>query len=127
MGRGEEGRRKGVLGRLGEEAARRFLEERGYRILAVDFRMGRSQADLLAWEGGKPVVVEVKSTRGNRRPEANLSTTQAQRLLELGTRYFQGRGGPVRLDLVTVHFFRDSLPKVEVFPDLRILPRPWDG
>jgi len=119
---GKEETWKASLGRRGEEAARAFLESRGYRILAVDFRLGHSQADILAWEGGRPVVVEVKSTWGEGRPEASFRPAQARRLLALGKAFFRGRGGPVRLDLVTVHFFRKGPPRLDVFQDLRLLP-----
>lgn len=113
---------RGSLGRLGERLARTFLESRGYRIVAVDFRIGRHQADLLAWEGGRPVVVEVKSCRGPGRPAAHFTLRQASRLLALGESFFQGRGGPVRIDLVIVQFPRKGSPRIEVFPDRRLLP-----
>ncbi len=114
------------LGRRGEKIAREFLERRGYRIVAVDVRMGHHQADLLAWERGRPVVVEVKSAWGDFRPEMNFRFSQAKRLLNLGNRFFapffKNRTVPVRLDLVTVHFSKNSLPQVRVFQDLRLLP-----
>ncbi len=127
--RGEEEKRKperASLGRRGERVAREYLERLGYRIVAVDFRLGHHQADLLAWEGGRPVVVEVKSAWGDFRPEVNFRPSQAKRLLLLGTRFFssffKNRTVPVRLDLVTVHFSPSSPPQVRVFRDLRVLP-----
>ncbi len=111
---------------MGEKVAREYLERRGYRIVAADFRLGHHQADLLAWEGGRPVVVEVKSAWGDFRPGANFHVSQARRLLLLGARFFapffKNRHVPIRLDLVTVHFSRGAPPQVEIFPDLRLLP-----
>ena len=49
-------------GRLGEQHAAAFLEEKGYRIAACNFRTGRGELDLIAWSPEKILVfVEVKT------------------------------------------------------------------
>ena len=80
------------LGPRGEELARTFLKKQGFRLAATDYRVGRWQADILAWEGRIPVVVEVKS--GRRRPEARLLPAQVERLVQLGRIFFPERAGP---------------------------------
>lgn len=52
------------LGRLGEDAAARHLEARGYRIVARNVRADRVELDLIARCGSVLVFVEVKSRRG---------------------------------------------------------------
>ena len=71
-------------GSRGERLAREFLARRGYRLAAVDYRWGRWQADILAWDGGIPVVVEVKARNRWGRPEAGLTPAQAARLVQVG-------------------------------------------
>ncbi|HEY8414924.1 MAG TPA: YraN family protein, partial [Thermaerobacter sp.] len=67
-GTGSEGRRRhrpaggsspGELGARAEALAARYLEERGYRVVARDFRCPAGEADLIARDGDEWVVVEV--------------------------------------------------------------------
>jgi putative endonuclease len=51
------------LGREGEARAARFLEDRGYRIVARNVRADRVEIDLIARHGEMLVFVEVKSRR----------------------------------------------------------------
>ena len=51
------------LGRAGEDRAARFLENRGYRIVARNVRAQRVEIDLIIRRGATLVFVEVKSRR----------------------------------------------------------------
>jgi putative endonuclease len=53
------------LGREGEVRAARFLETRGYRIVARNVRADRVEIDLIARRGGLLIFVEVKSRRAS--------------------------------------------------------------
>jgi putative endonuclease len=53
------------LGREGEARAARFLEARGYRIVARNVRADRVEIDLIARRGRLLVFVEVKSRRSS--------------------------------------------------------------
>jgi putative endonuclease len=48
------------LGRRGEDAAARFLEDRGLRIVARNYRTRMGEIDLVAAEGDVLVFVEVR-------------------------------------------------------------------
>lgn len=50
-------------GMLGEAAAARYLEEKGYRVLARNLREGKDETDLLAQTGNTLVFCEVKTRR----------------------------------------------------------------
>ncbi|HEB88115.1 MAG TPA: YraN family protein [Deltaproteobacteria bacterium] len=52
-----------MLGREGEAHAARFLESRGYRIVARNVRADRVEIDLIVRRGRLLVFVEVKSRR----------------------------------------------------------------
>jgi putative endonuclease len=62
-------KRRGALspdlatGRRGEDLAHRYLRQRGYTIVARNYRLssGRAEADIIAREGEDLVIVEVKT------------------------------------------------------------------
>jgi len=54
------------LGRAGEDQAARFLETRGYRIVARNVRADRVEIDLIVRRADLLVFVEVKSRRASR-------------------------------------------------------------
>ncbi len=47
-------------GRLAEAAAGDYLAARGYRVVGRNLRRGRGELDLVAWDGGILVFVEVR-------------------------------------------------------------------
>lgn len=49
------------LGRKGEEAARRYLEQQGMRVECSNWRCKFGELDLIAWENTTLVFVEVRS------------------------------------------------------------------
>jgi putative endonuclease len=51
-------------GLAGEEQAIRFLQSRGWDILAHRFRVGRIEIDLIARRGSLVAFIEVKARRG---------------------------------------------------------------
>lgn len=54
-----------AAGDRGEEAAARFLKKRGMKIAARNFRSGRHEADIVAFDGECAVFVEVKTRSEN--------------------------------------------------------------
>ena len=54
---------KRVWGARGEDLAHRFLQKRGYRVVARNWRAedGSGELDIVAWDGPTLVVVEVKT------------------------------------------------------------------
>ncbi len=53
------------LGREGEDRATRFLEARGYRIVARNVRAGGVELDVIATKGPRLVFIEVKTRRAS--------------------------------------------------------------
>jgi putative endonuclease len=56
---------KGAIGRFGEESAARFLQNRGWKVVVRNWRHGRDELDIVAWDGTVLVFVEVR-TRSSR-------------------------------------------------------------
>ncbi len=49
------------LGKKGETLARGFLQEKGYSIVATNWRFDKDEIDIIAWDGPMLVIVEVKT------------------------------------------------------------------
>lgn len=60
---GEEAQRRQAAGLRGEEVAAAYLESMGWRIAGRRVRIAGGELDLVAWDGGQLVFVEVR-TRG---------------------------------------------------------------
>lgn len=101
--------RRASLGRLGEDAAARFLAARGYRIVARNVRADRVELDLIARRGTLLVFVEVKTRRGTDHGRAAEAVDpRKQRRLRHGARAWLASHPPQaqgvlrhRLDVVT--------------------------
>lgn len=68
-----------ALGRAAEAAAARFLERRGCRILAANFRAKGGELDLVADDDGVLAIVEVRYRASDRFGGAAGSITRAKR------------------------------------------------
>ena len=95
-----------VLGKAGESHAVGYLCQLGYRVIERNWRLGRHEIDLVAFDGATVVIVEVKTRHGY----ACLNPGQAvgplkQKILvgaaDAWTR-FHGYNGEVRFDVVTI-------------------------
>lgn len=101
-GRIRRGRRARRLGRRGERAARRALRRAGYRILAKNLRLPDGETDILAMEGPRLVLVEVKTRTAG--PFRGATRAQRARLARCARWLGRRAGRPVRGDLVDVHY-----------------------
>ncbi|MFO8000983.1 MAG: YraN family protein [Marinilabilia sp.] len=53
--------RHNELGKKGEDKAAAYLLEKGYRIVARNFRYDRKEVDIIAFDGEELVIVEVRT------------------------------------------------------------------
>ena len=77
------------FGREGEEAAARYLQKKGYKILERNFRVRGGEVDIVAEKEGLIFAVEVKA-RSNRAfgtPAEAVTPLKARRLLRAGHAY----------------------------------------
>jgi len=70
------------LGRRGEDAAVRFLEGRGYKILARNYRIRDGEIDIIAADKSTLHFIEVKTRRNLNydRPAAAVNYTKRQKI-----------------------------------------------
>jgi len=101
------------LGEAGERHARRYLEARGYRFLAGNWRCPAGELDLVMRDGDEVVAVEVKTRRGEGcgRAEEAISAAKRARLL-VSAEWFVG-SRPELADLV----WRIDLVAITLGPD----------
>lgn len=122
-------RRRGLeahaLGARAEDLAQRYLERRGWRIAARDYRPRgwHGDIDLIAWDGDRLVMVEVKSRTSSEHgdPERAMSGQKERTLMALARRYMRRADIPwerVRFDLIQIVF----RPRLEIRHQRDIYP-----
>jgi len=109
------------VGQTGEALARRYLEEKGYRILEANWRYRRAEVDLIAMDGAILVFVEVK-TRGSAafgRPEEFVTRYKEQLLTDAAMAYMEaiGHDWELRFDIISILYQSEQDYRIEHFPD----------
>ncbi len=91
-------------GRAAEDAATRWLERRGYRIVERNVRTAAGEIDLVAVDGETLCFIEVKARQGDRygRAVGSLGLRQQGRLARAAALFLAGHDwdGPCRFDVV---------------------------
>ncbi|WP_111720369.1 YraN family protein [Homoserinimonas sp. OAct 916] len=109
---------KDDLGRMGEELAARYLVEKGYAILDRNWRCDQGEIDIIAWQGGEVVFVEVKTRSGLKfgHPFEAITTAKLARMNRLAYAWCaQGsdRVPRIRVDVIAVIAPHGSEPQLE--------------
>jgi len=95
------------VGHAGEAAALNHLKERGYRIIARDWRSRLGQIDIIAEDDGTLVVIEVKARRGTAfgLPQEAVDARKQRKLrtlMEVYRAQTRRREQPCRIDVVAL-------------------------
>lgn len=95
-----------TTGKDGEELARRFLEKNEYLILETNWRVGRLEADIIAYKDDRIVFVEVK-TRGSEAfgsPEHFVDLKKQKAYIRLANAYIlqNKRTEEARFDIISI-------------------------
>lgn len=95
------------LGDAGERLAATWLEARGYRILAYQWRCPYGELDLVAEQGDEIVFVEVKTRRGDAMgaPEEAVTSSKRAKLIAAALTYLAEHGQEqraYRIDVLAV-------------------------
>jgi putative endonuclease len=108
-------------GTRGEDLARDFLVERGYTVVASNWRSRAGEIDLVMLDSDCLVFVEVKARRGEQAGRAGeaLGRTQRRRILNAGEWFVQEHpefeSMVWRCDLVAITFDGDGRPTFDHF------------
>jgi putative endonuclease len=107
-------------GKMGEEAARLYLERSGYTILESNYRYKKLEADLIAMDGNRLVFVEVKtlSDEGFGMPEMKVNAKKQEFMMQLAAHYAEkiGHERNIRFDIISV-FLNSYSKKIMHFKD----------
>lgn len=95
------------LGRKGEEAAARYLEQRGYEILERNWTCFAGEADIIARDEEWLVFVEVKTRRNTDKgfPSDAVDARKREKYEKIALAYaatYSGTEVPVRFDVVSI-------------------------
>lgn len=112
---------KRKVGQEQEEAAAKFLEESGYRILQKNYRCRAGEIDLIAVHKGYLVFVEVKYRQKDRtgQPEEAVNLQKQRQISKVAAWYLAEQGlnvyTPCRFDVVAVtpeeiRVYEDAFP-----------------
>jgi putative endonuclease len=95
------------IGFKGEQTAVNFMKNKGFDILATNWRYGKKEIDIVAAYCDTLVFVEVK-TRGSKFlsfPEESVSAAQRSHLLAAGAAYFEANSASYkgyRFDIISI-------------------------
>lgn len=93
-------------GQFGEVKARQYLEEHDYAILETNYRLGKLEADIIAYTEGVIVFAEVKTRQtvdyGN--PEDFVDRNKQRAYIKLANHYIleHQRNEEVRFDIISI-------------------------
>lgn len=102
-------------GALGERVAEQYLRERGFRIAAKNWRAGRDELDLVAYDGGQRVFVEVRARQANAAAQGwrTLTARKKQALRRAALAYRRAHTqAPWRWDVIQVDLAGDAVVNV---------------
>jgi len=94
------------VGFLGENLARKYLEEKGYKILEQNYRTRFAEIDLVMENKKTLVFVEVRTKVGEQygSPEDTINKAKLRKVLWNAKNYFGFKNwqGPARIDAVCI-------------------------
>lgn len=109
------------LGSEGEDLAVRFLQKKGYRIVARNYKTPVGEIDIIARDGDTTVFIEVK-TRTDISfgyPYEAVNKRKRQKLKNLALLYLkrQGKESPVRFDVLSIFCMDNGKKDIEHIKD----------
>jgi putative endonuclease len=98
--------RHNKLGTEGEQLAIPYLKEKGYTILAVNWRFGKKEIDIIAQYQKTIVIVEVKTRSSDYfgRPEESVNSVKQKFLIAAANKFLEEINfeAEVRYDIVSI-------------------------
>ncbi len=104
-------------GKLGEDLAARFLEQKGYKVLARNYRTRYGELDIICHKEQSLVFVEVKARRNTSfgYPEEAITPRKIQHLKKAAWHYLEEKQQPyreIRFDVITILLDNNNQEKI---------------
>lgn len=109
------------LGRYGEQLAKTYLEQQGYRILETNWVYGRAEIDLIAFYENQLIFVEVKTRKSveHGEPEDFVDWKKEKQMEFASSVYIDKKNhqGEIRFDIVAIVFENKEVYKINHIKD----------
>lgn len=109
------------IGKIGEEAASNFLQEKDYEILEMNWRHRRAEVDIIAKKGDILIFIEVKTRTddafGN---PASFVTAKKERFLANAANAYMEKVqhfGEIRFDIIGIIIWSSNRMEIRHFED----------
>jgi putative endonuclease len=109
------------IGNLGERLAVEYLEHKGYRILALNWRYKRAEVDIIAQNGKIIVFVEVKTRSYDHFGPPDLAVNERKEALItsaahawIGQHQYEGE---IRFDVISILLQENTVSRVQHIED----------
>jgi len=93
------------IGEFGEELAVQYLQDKGFEIIARNWRHKKLELDIVAREGNTTVFIEVKTRKSTKYgyPENGLTKNKLKSIIAAGTEYLHHHPNwDVRYDCISI-------------------------
>jgi putative endonuclease len=93
-------------GKTGEEIAAQYLQDQGYEILERNWNFGQKEVDIIAEDGERLIIAEVKTQKNKRfgPPEFRVNKTKQKHLIQAANAYIMRKriDREARFDILAV-------------------------
>ena len=106
------------IGRWGEKIAAEFLVQRGYKIIAQNFRTPYGEIDVIAQQGDTTIFIEVKTRTSNTMglPEESITPRKRQHMISAAEYYAaESAIDHWQIDVVSIEGRPGLKPKITCF------------
>lgn len=110
-------------GNLGEDVAKRYLEQKGYKIIDQNYKTKYAEIDIIVKKDNVLVFVEVRTKTGEQfgTPEDTLTKTKLTRVRKNAIAYSAKTRwkGPARIDAICIVLNQDnSVKRIEHYENV---------
>ena len=110
-------------GKFGEQIAAKYLKDKGYKILKINYYTRDGEVDLICQKRGLLIFVEVKTRKNNSfgYPEESIDQRKQDRLVKAVQHFLQNYTSAIesiRIDAISVELVHYSKIKIKHFKDI---------
>ena len=107
-----------IKGKIGEERAAKYLEQKGFEIVEQNYRYGRGEIDIIGLKNNNLLVfVEVKMRSGDTfgNPEDFVSNAQQELIMVAAENYIHAINwqGDIRFDIMAIDGSNNEMKHIE--------------